>query len=97
MSMSLYQGARDISWTVETTGLLLMRPGSGVCCRLAYPEAAIWDFVTRGYDLQRVARMIRHIGGFPDDSAAEKYVRDRLRSWLEAGFLVVNKSTNIHV
>jgi hypothetical protein len=93
MSMAAYECTRGLHWTVETTGLLLVRPDTGVCCALEYPEAAVWDFLARGYGQPQMARMLRHIGGFREDAEAAQFIRDRLQAWQEAGLIVAKEGS----
>ena len=88
MNTFSYRSAPDLQWTVETTGLLLVRPATGVCQSLKYPEAALWDFLTRGHGLSKVTKMMRYIGGFRDETEAAEYIQDRLRMWVQAGLVV---------
>jgi hypothetical protein len=87
MSEPTFASAPGLQWTVESTGLLLVRPDRGVCGVLKYPDAAVWDFVTRGYGLPQIARMTRYIGGFPDEAAARQFVQERLEAWQKSGWL----------
>ena len=82
-----YELAPDVRWVVGTCGILLVHPERGAYCSLPYPAAGVWDVFTRGYDLPKVAEMIRHIGGFRDAAEAGAYVADCLEAWTVDGLL----------
>jgi hypothetical protein len=87
----------DLGWMPGTSGLLLVHSGGGTCHRLEYPEAAIWDFFTRGYNLSRVAALLRYIGGFADESAAARYASERLWDWRRQGWIITVQEVPAHV
>lgn len=70
---------------VENDGLILA-DGHGATCRVAYPDAAIWDLISRSYDFGKTVWMMRYIAGL-DDESSRHLVCDALDRWTTAGFL----------
>jgi hypothetical protein len=82
-----YKCTADITWIVETYGLLIVHPDRGAFCSLHYPPAAVWDFMTRGYNTAKIAKMILYIGGFPDPGESARYVQRCFESWEKVGLV----------
>jgi len=80
-----YRVSPAVRWVVEKRGLLLVG-GDGSHLRLGYPEAAIWDLLSRGYRTRTLVSSLAHIVGV-DDSTAMKLLFDTARDLLAAGFL----------
>jgi hypothetical protein len=70
---------------VETTGLLLT-DGKGNVRFVAYPEAAVWDLVSRGYRDNKVIAMMQSIASL-DVETTKHLVLDSLENWTQYGFL----------
>jgi hypothetical protein len=70
-----------LRWRVESDRILVARVPGGVVATIDYPAAAVWDFVVRGYDRARIARMMRHIAGFTDDQAALAFTSTVIDEW----------------
>jgi len=77
--------AAGVQWVVERTGLILLRPNRPPV-RVDYPEAAIWDLLSRPYDFDTTAAMMQHIAAL-DETAARDLVTKTVNDWLEEGFL----------
>lgn len=97
MNSTDYICAPGLQWSVESWGILLIIAERNVSRSFKYPEAAVWDLLTRGFDVAHMASMIYYIGGLPDKIAAAEYVSSRLRAWQEEGLLVVNTQGKGHV
>ena len=82
-----YQCAPDVKWVVETYGILIVHPERGAYCSLPYPAAAVWDLVSRGHRLPKIAQMLRHIGRFQTTTDAERYAVECLETWTNAGLV----------
>lgn len=83
--MSTYKLAPNVRWavdrfTVKVTG------ASGGARTLQYPEAAVWDLVSRGYPFAKVVAMITHIAGV-DEAGADALVRASLDDWSRNGYI----------
>jgi hypothetical protein len=87
----LFVCAPGISWSVEIYGIRIIDAGGGASCFLEYPEAALWDFMTRGYDFDRVRRLVGLIGGM-DPKGIEGLAAKTLVRWIARGFLVQTDS-----
>jgi len=75
-----------VKWAVETRGVLLINEATGAVVTVEYPQAAIWDLLTRGESNRQIARKLCAIASL-DPDAAEALVRETLAAWREAGFL----------
>jgi len=83
----VWRVAPGVWWAVETDGIVLGGPGAGSARALAYPEAAVWDLLSRGYRMEKVASMMEGIASLPP-AAAKRIVAACLRTWVGAGVLV---------
>ena len=82
----LYRCHPDVVWAVETGGLILIRRDTGKKLILGYPEAALWDFLSRGIPLQRVKRMMVAIAHI-EQKATHKLVNETIGVWTQEGWL----------
>ncbi len=82
-----YRSAPGLSWLVEPDGLVLTSSVTGAVHRLRYPEAAVWDWISRG---ESWAGTVRNTGAVArlDPEAAQRLVRGAVCAWVEAGLLV---------
>ncbi len=74
-------------WTIEPDGIVLWNVEKRMRLPLYYPQAAVWDFFSRGDSYERVIRKVAAIAWL-DSGAVERLVRESLSQWTEAGFLV---------
>jgi hypothetical protein len=84
--MTRYCLAPGVRWHVGPTSLTLT-DGKGRVRTLGYPEAAVWDLVSRGYALDKVVPMMTHIAALEEDGA-RRLVASSLEAWHEDGFLL---------
>ena len=84
--MNEYRVTEQIRSAVEAGGVVLIDHATGAATTLRYPEAAIWDLITRGDSPDRIATKMCAIAGL-EPAAAQKLVLDTLAAWREAGFL----------
>jgi hypothetical protein len=84
--MTAYRVAPDVRWVVERTTLRLVA-AAGLPSTLHYPEAAVWDLVSRGYDIAAASRILAPVAGL-DERQAEALVRVTVDRWVRAGMLV---------
>ena len=82
-----YQCAPHTKWAVDIRGILLMNEESGTVCLLLYPQAAIWDVISRGYSYAQTVRMVCAITSLQADEV-EKLLVKSLEAWTRAGFLI---------
>jgi hypothetical protein len=83
--MSTYKLAPNVRWVVDRFTVRLT-DGRGAVRTLNYPEAAIWDLLSRGYPFVKVVPMTAHIAGL-DPSSADALVRRSIEDWAEGGFV----------
>jgi hypothetical protein len=83
--MSTYHVARGVRWSVGRTNLTVAN-GRGHVQALEYPEAAVWDLLTRGYRFDDVVRLTGHITSTSSADAAV-LVRSSLQRWCDAGLV----------
>ncbi|MFQ5603679.1 MAG: hypothetical protein ACE5HS_10465 [bacterium] len=81
-----FKVAPEVRWVVERRGLLLVK-GSQKHLHIEYPQAAVWDLVSRGYRLPVAVRMLAHIATL-DEPDAERLLLESLHEWFAMGFLV---------
>jgi hypothetical protein len=77
----------EVNWVVAEGGLHLIHIRKGDRLTLAYPQAAVWDLISRGYTVERTATMVAMIAGL-EETSARKLVRECLDNWVQLGFLV---------
>jgi hypothetical protein len=75
-----------VEWSVERYELLLRKPG-GEFDRIGYPQAAIWDLLSRNYDWNETVKMMVHIAGLNAESA-EALVAESIQTWKAKGLLI---------
>lgn len=82
-----YRCPPDVVWAVESAGLTLIRRDTGTRLALGYPEAALWDLLSRKVPLQRVIPMMAAIAGI-ELQAAHAWVVETIGAWARGGWLV---------
>lgn len=78
--------APGVRWAVETNSILIS-DGRTELVRIDYPEAALWDFVSRRRRADRCVPLMAYIAGL-DAVSAERLINDTLDAWERAGFVV---------
>jgi hypothetical protein len=78
--------AGQVSWVVEPQGVVLINALQARRRCLAYPEAAVWDLLTRAYSEEKICSMLELIVGISPQEAA-KLVGSCLDAWAEEGWL----------
>lgn len=91
-SPTTYRVAPEVKWTVETQGLLLVVDGQGKTHWLPYPQAAVWDLISRGRPAPKVLMMTSHIASL-DLERAEKLILESLEEWTRLGLLTKVQGT----
>jgi hypothetical protein len=85
-----YQCAPHIKWAVDTQGIMLMNQDTAEVHRLANPQAAVWDLITREYPYPKTVGMLAAIAAL-DETAAEHLLMESLQAWTEAGILILKR------
>lgn len=85
--LATYRCAPHVSWTVERNGLLLLTACNAKACPLRYPEAALWELLSRGNSYRQVASKMRAIALLSAE-ATERFIAETIESWVEAGLLL---------
>jgi hypothetical protein len=78
--------AAHIHWAVEIDGVVILNEEDGSSVKLAYPQAAIWDFITRGESMEQITGKIAVIAAMAP-AAAERLVTRTRAELLQRGFL----------
>ncbi len=78
--------AQGVRWAVEAWGVVLVHEGTGATVTLGYPQAAIWDFLTREETSDRIAER-REVIASLDPAGAKALVVETVTALREAGFL----------
>lgn len=84
---SKYRCQSGVSWGVELRNTIIIDGNSGRVWTLEYPEAAIWDLLTRGCRIDRIIAMISAIADVEEPSAA-KCVHSAIIKWTYAGLQI---------
>ena len=79
----------EVKWSVVTRGLLLFRPDEAPRV-LGYPEAALWDLLSRNVPYDRAIRLFAAIAykATDDRRSASAVAKAAIGDWLEDGLLV---------
>lgn len=87
--MRSYRLAPGVRWAVERSAVKLT-DAKGTVRTLRYPEAAVWDLLSRGYAFDKVVSMITHIAAL-DSPGANVLVRTSVEDWAQSGFIEMDK------
>lgn len=66
---------------------MLFRPETKESFELQYPEAALWDFLSRGIPRERLVGMMSVLQCSTPRSA-EQWVELKITEWLRSGWLI---------
>jgi hypothetical protein len=81
------------SWLVESCGVVLLDREHGAFGCVPYPAAAVWDFMVRGYALEKIAALLRPIAHFSDQESTRTYAESCFKTWEAAGFIECQQNT----
>lgn len=87
MPEPIYRLAVDVQWAVRQKGVVVFLGSGGPAWHFDYPQAAVWDLLTRGYRHPRMVRLLCAIAAL-DEEGAERLLRESVEQWHEAGLLV---------
>ena len=74
-------------WAVDQTGVRVLRRDTGKTRHLPYPDAAVWDLVTRRVPAPRLVTMISTLIG-EERSSAGAWIARTIRQWKQEGWLI---------
>ncbi len=74
-----------VQWIVGRRTLTVVG-GDGVTKTLGYPDAAVWDFLSRGYSVRDATRLVAAVASL-EPAAAEELVRLVVAEWVACGIL----------
>ncbi len=77
-----------VGWVVQSGGIDLVDVRGGHLATLRYPEAAVWDFLVKGYARERCATLLAGITGI-DFSRALSAVEQCRSEWEARGYIEV--------
>jgi hypothetical protein len=83
--MSTCRVAEGVHWTVGRAAVTIVDP-AGVASTIGYPDAAVWDFVSRGYGPGEVAGLVAAVAAI-ERADAEELVRSSIARWMAGGLL----------
>lgn len=83
--MTDYRVGRGVRWSVERVTLTLV-DAKGNVHTLRYPEAAVFDLLSRGHPFEKVVSLTAHIASL-DAAGADALVRSTLEEWADGGFV----------
>jgi hypothetical protein len=81
-----YRCAPFTKWAVELDGILVINKESGATNFLKYPQAAIWDLLTREYSYEHIVDMVSAITSLQEDEV-NTLIAACLAEWAQTGFL----------
>jgi hypothetical protein len=84
---AVYRAALHVRWVIDNCRIQVVDEKVNRVRQLDYPEAAIWDFVSRGRSLDQTLQMLCAI--YPIDThEAERMVRLCLQEWVQDGLVM---------
>jgi len=83
-----YQCAPHVVWSVERKGVLLLNQNSGSILHLDYPQAAVWNLISKSYSFDQTIPMLCAIASM-NTAQAKQLVVESLDVWIQAGFLTM--------
>ena len=86
-----YHCAPGIGWSVEIRNIILINKLTGSVCNLSYPEAAVWDLISRGYSFDKLVGMLSVISA-KDSAEAKRFIVQTVDDLTEEGFLIKSKA-----
>ena len=89
--MSNWRIADNIRWAVDLRGVVLINDATGGSTPLSYPQAAVWDLLTRGEPKARIHAKLCAIASL-EPEAAEALLAGTISALREAGFVVPEES-----
>lgn len=82
-----YRCHSDVVWAIESVGLVLIRRDTRKRLVLHYPEAALWDLLSRQVAFDRLIKMMAAIAGL-ELSAAREWVTKTINGWARESWLI---------
>jgi hypothetical protein len=92
---SAYRFSPQIEWSVEDDGIRIFHPVSGAKWRLEYPEAALWDFLTRQLPWPRIVKMMKVIAAM-EETQTTVWIKERVEDWKRMGWLMEGEMRGEH-
>jgi hypothetical protein len=92
---SAYRFNPQIQWSVEDGGVYIFHPASGAKWRLKYPEAALWDFLTRQLPGPLIVKMMKIIAVMEEDHT-KVWIREKIEDWKRMGWLMEGEMRGKH-
>jgi len=75
-----------IKSAVELNGVVILNLDSGDSIFIGYPQAAVWDLVSRDFSFKQILKMISAITG-QNEVEVERLIIECLNDWAENGYL----------
>jgi hypothetical protein len=77
----------ETTWTVQKEGLFLVRRDTGESIIVNYPEAALWDLVSRQVPIHRVMKMMTFVN-HADLDTVRSWIVKTIEIWMHEGWLI---------
>ncbi len=87
-----YSISPSVKWSVETYHILLWDPSGNVQI-VEYPQAAIWDFVTRQYYPHDIINKLSFITDRTEQENKSLY-NQTINEWIHNGILIKSTGTS---
>jgi len=76
-----------INWVVEDAGIRVFGSPIAPGRFIAYPEAAVWDFLSRAYTIEVIVSRLRRLDRRLAPNA-DSWVESVLMGWIDVGLIV---------
>jgi hypothetical protein len=81
-----YVSHPEVAWVVEKSGIRLIRQDTGASELIVYPEAMLWDLLSRNRPYERLVNIIATVAGLRKETA-EHFIRKKVGDWIREGWL----------
>jgi hypothetical protein len=85
--MDRFRPGEAIRWAVEIDGIVLLNELTGKSIKLTYPQAALWDFISRGDSPNHIPRKLALVASL-ELAAAERLAEEAIAGLVRDGFLL---------
>ncbi len=76
-----------MTWAVEKNSVFLFEPVEKTSLCLAYPEALVWDMISRERPLDSICRVFKRVSGM-DGQDSDEFLNALFNEWVLKGIVV---------
>jgi hypothetical protein len=92
----LYFKHPETAWAVERDGILVIRQDLRKCTLLPYPEAALWDMVSRQLPIRRIISLIAAMTQ-EDTGSITVWIDRTVEAWHREGWVVLKEKDGQYI